>query len=89
MKIEGFGDRSAADHLVGKPDLGQHMHAVRRDLQAAADARWSRARLRIIAASMPAFFSKIAVTGPAMPAPMIRALRGRLRHALLHASVKW
>ena len=37
MEIEGFGDRAAPDHLVGEADLGQHMHAVRRDLQAAAD----------------------------------------------------
>ena len=37
MEIERFRDRAAADHLVGEANLGQDMHAVRRDLQAAAD----------------------------------------------------
>jgi len=38
MEIEGFRDRTAPDHVIGQSGLGQHMHAVRRDLQAAADA---------------------------------------------------
>ena len=37
MEIEGFRNRTAADHLVGKSDLGQHVHAVGRDLQPTAD----------------------------------------------------
>jgi hypothetical protein len=44
-EIEGFGDRAAADHLVGEADLGQHMHAVWRNLQTAADAGRLRPRL--------------------------------------------
>lgn len=38
MEIEGLRDRSAPDHFVSQSDFGQHMHAVRCDLQAAADA---------------------------------------------------
>jgi len=38
IEIEGFGNRAAADHLVGEADFGQYMHAVRRDLQPAANA---------------------------------------------------
>jgi hypothetical protein len=45
IELEGFGHRTAADHLVGKADLGEHMHAVRRDLQAAADTGRVRPRL--------------------------------------------
>jgi len=37
QKFEGFADRARRDHLVGEADLGQHMHAVGGDLQAAAD----------------------------------------------------
>ena len=44
IEFECIGDRATADHLVGEPDFGQHVHAVRRDLQAAADAgrAWPR-----------------------------------------------
>ncbi len=48
MEIEGFGDRPAPDHVVGQPNLGQHVHAVRRDLQAAADAGGMRPGLEYL-----------------------------------------
>ena len=38
IEVEGLRDRAAADQLVREPDLVHHMHAVRRDLEAAADA---------------------------------------------------
>ena len=39
IEIECFRDRAAADHFVGEAGRGKHVHAVRRNLQAAADAR--------------------------------------------------
>ena len=38
QEVEGFADRSGADHFIRQSDLGQHVHAVGRDLQAPADA---------------------------------------------------
>jgi hypothetical protein len=38
IEVERFRDRAAADQLVRKADLVHDLHAVRRDLKAAADA---------------------------------------------------
>ena len=39
IEIECFRDRAAADYFIGEAGRGKHVHAVRRNLQAAADAR--------------------------------------------------
>ena len=86
IEIEGFGDRAAADHFVGEAKFGQHMHAVRRDLQAAADPLGVG----------PGFINLGVDAGLLQENRGDRAgdagaddqgFAGRLGHALLHASV--
>src|SRR6478672_11833800 len=77
IEIKGFRDRAAADHRLGMPSSA----STRMPFGAICrppPAPFAYGQASYTAESMPAFRRKIAATGPAMPAPMIRALRGLL-----------
>ena len=87
MEIERFADRSAPHHLLGEANFRQHMHAVRRDLQSAADSAGIRPRLEHLDIDAGLLQEdRRHRTGDA--AADDQGL-GSFAHALLHASERW